>query len=131
MVNVLTQNIVSLWVEWHFFDVPQKILKGWKNFLKFNLDFFSIPILLKTFFAPWRRYQEKYIKGINISQQLETLVINTFSRLIGAFLRANLLILGLLIEIFIFLIGLIVFMFWFILPIFMVTFFLWGFAKIF
>jgi hypothetical protein len=47
--EILSNNIVSLYLEWHFFDASRNILLAWKNFLKFNLNYFSIPLLLIFF----------------------------------------------------------------------------------
>lgn len=124
------QNIILLWFEWCFFDVPKEILKAWQNFLRFNLNYFSIPILLKTFFSPWRKYKLSYGKQINLWKYFEVFVSNMMSRIIGAFLRFFLILTGILVEIFIFFIGLIIFLFWFILPLFLIAGLIFGFKLL-
>lgn len=116
IIEVLKKNIISLWLEWHFFDVSKNILIAWKNYLKFNLDYFSVPLLIKTFFSPWRKYKMSYDKGFNIKKYFETLSFNMMSRIIGAFLRLFFIFFGILIEILIFFIGGIIFISWIILP---------------
>ena len=112
MVKVLVQ-----FVYWYLIDVPKKILKGWRNFLKFNLEFFSIPLLFKTLFSYWRQYKWHYGQAFGISSYLETFVSNMISRVLGMIIRSGLIVAGLLVEIFIFLAGMVVFVGWFCLPV--------------
>ncbi len=111
---------------WYFFDMPKGILKGWRNFLAFNLNYFSVPVLLETFFSPWHSYRYSYGKAFSPARYFEAFVFNTFSRVIGMILRIILISLGLLIEIPIFFIGLIVFLGWFILPFLLIIGFFLG-----
>ena len=115
-LGILRQNIFYLWFEWQFFDVPGSILRGWRNYLKFNLNYFSVPVLIKTFFSPWRRYKFSYGKGFNAGRYFEAFTFNMMSRIIGAVLRLFFIFLGLLIEIFIVLTGAVIFFGWLILP---------------
>lgn len=102
---------------WQFFDMPKAILKGWRNFLLFNLNYFSIPILLKTFFSHWHRYYFPYGKKWDPMRWIEAFVGNIFSRIIGIIFRTVFIIIGLLIEIFILIVGIIIFVSWFVLPV--------------
>ena len=101
---------------WQFFDVPKAILKAWQNFLLFNLNYFSVPTLLKTFVSPWRRYRYSYGKVFEIWKNFEVFVFNMMSRIIGAILRTIFIITGLLLEILIILIGITIFLGWLVLP---------------
>jgi len=101
---------------WQFFDMPKAILRAWKNFLLFGLSYFSVPILLKTFFSHWRRYHYSYGRIFEVWENIGTFIFNMMSRIIGAFLRTVFIFLGLLVEIFIFLIGTIIFLGWLVLP---------------
>jgi len=111
---------------WQFFDVPREILKAWKNFLWFNLNYFSIPILLKTYLSHWHKYHYPYGKIFEVWINIETFTFNMMSRIIGAILRTFLIILGMAIEILILIIGLIIFVGWFLLPIFLLVGFIFG-----
>lgn len=114
------QNIILQYLSWHFFDVPRDILRAWKNFLRFYLHYFSIPLLIKTFFSPWRGYKWHYGRGFDIGKYLETLFSNLVCRSIGAILRFFLILIGVFVEIFIVLFGFFVFLGWFLLPIFLI-----------
>lgn len=101
---------------WYFLVAAREILRAGGNFLRFNLHFFSIPLLFKTFFAPWRRYSWDYGRGFSVTGHLEVFFSNLISRTLGAIMRLVLISVGLTIELVIFLTGLFVLMVWFALP---------------
>lgn len=110
------QNIILLWIDWYYFEMSNNLFNVWKNFLFFNLNYFSIPLLLKTFFSPWRRYKWSYGRGFDPQQYFETFISNSFSRIIGAICRVVLILTGIVAELFIFISGLFIFFGWLILP---------------
>ena len=109
-------NIFFQWLSWQFFEMPQNLLRTWRNFLLFNLNYFSVPLLVRTFFSHWRRYKWSYGKGFDFAKYIEVFFSNFISRVIGAILRTFLIIIGIIIEIFIIFIGAFVFLAWLILP---------------
>lgn len=120
------QNIIFQYLIWQFFDAPKNILKAWKNFLLFNLNYFSIPLLLKTLFSPWHRYKVSYGRGFDFSRYFEAFFSNLIFRLLGAIIRTLLIVIGLLIEVFIVLGGLIAFFCWLVLPAILILGFIFG-----
>jgi len=124
---MMGQNIFIQYLEWQFFDVPKNILQAWQNCLRFNLNYWSVPLLLKTLFSHWRRYQYSYGKGFNFKRYFEAFTFNMISRVLGSIMRSVLIVLGLLTEIFVFLAGAIVFLIWLILPFLLVGGFFYGF----
>lgn len=124
------ENIFLQWLSWHFFDVPRSILIAWKNFLRFNLNYFSIPLLLKTLFSPWRRYQFTYGKGFDIGRYFTVFFSNLIFRLLGAVMRGFLIIIGLLVEIFIIFAGAILFFGWLVLPAILIAGLIFGFKVL-
>jgi hypothetical protein len=131
MESVLRNNIISAFFQWQFFDMPKNILKGWRNFLKFNLNYFSVQTLLKTLFSHWHRYSYSYGKKFDPGRYFEAFIFNMMSRIIGAILRLFFIFIGLLIEIFIFLVGGIIFLGWLILPLLLIGSFFYGFGLLF
>lgn len=125
------KNILIQYLIWYFFDVPREILKGWKNFLIFNLNYFSLPSLFKTFFSHWRQYKWSYGRGFDISRYFEAFFSNLISRVLGAIMRAVLIFIGVLCEILIFLFGLILFLGWLILPVLLIVGLIFSFKIIF
>jgi len=125
------QNIVIQYLIWHFYDVPRGLIKAWQNYLLFNLNYFSLLLLVKTFFAPWRRYVWSYGRGFDLKKYFEALVSNLISRIIGAIVRSFLILIGLVTEIFVFLAGLILVIGWLVLPLLLVYGLFFGFKIIF
>jgi len=125
----IKENIFWQLIYWQFFDIPKNILKAWKNFLRFGFFYFSIPLLLKTLFSPWRRYVWFYPRGFDIGKYLEVWISNLMSRIIGAIMRIFLIIFGVIYEIFILLLGSFIFLIWFFLPLILI-FGLWSGIKI-
>jgi len=127
----MQQNIILQYLIWQFFDVPRQLLLAWKNFLLFNLNYFSVPLLLRTFFSPWRRYKWSYGKGFDARRYIEVFFSNLISRILGAIVRSFLVIAGLAAEIFIVFSGLIVFFGWLLLPLLLIWGFIFGLKVIF
>ena len=120
-VSQNSSNILVKYLIWHFFDVPKAILKAWRNFLQFNLNYFSIFFLLKTLFSPWRRHQWSSGRGFDMKIWLETRLSNLISRLIGAAVRIFLILIGTLVEILMFFGGIALLVCWLALPILLLS----------
>lgn len=110
------QSIISLWASWFYIKMPKKIIAGWRNFLLFVLYYFSIKLLLRTLFSPWRKYTEGYPRGIDIKKYLETFIFNMASRIIGAIMRSFLIISGIIAEFIVFVSGGLVLLGWILSP---------------
>lgn len=128
---MIRENIVLLWTHWYFFEMPKNIISGWRNFLWFGSNYFSIPLLLKTLFSPWRRYSWSYGRGFDIGRYFSVLASNLISRLLGAVMRIILIVIGIVFEILIFFFGLIILAGWFLLPLLLIMGTLAGFAILF
>jgi len=120
------KNIFFQYLSWQFLDVPKNLLKAWGNFLKFNLNYFSVPLLLKTFFSPWRRYSWSRGRGFDLGKFFEALFSNLISRILGALMRTFLIVFGIIAEAFILVIGLIIILGWIFLPFLLVSGFILG-----
>ncbi len=113
----MNYNIFLQFLIWQFFDMPKELLKVWKNFLVFNLNYFSLPVLLKTFFSYWHRYYYPYGKAWDVMRWIEAFVFNNImSRGIGIIFRSVFIVLGILTEIFVFVAGLALILIWICLP---------------
>ena len=118
MKNILIKNMLSEYLFWHFVKVPKDILMAFRNFLLFNFNYFSVFFLLKTLFAPWRKYKESYGRGFDFKRYFETFTFNLASRILGAIVRLIIILIGLIIEAFIFVTGIMVLLAWIFLFIF-------------
>ncbi|MCX6721413.1 MAG: hypothetical protein NT026_02320 [Candidatus Staskawiczbacteria bacterium] len=121
------QNIFVEWFVWQFYEVPKFLIEVWNNYFMFATNLFSLTLLLKTFFSPWRKYNWRYPKGFDLIEFLNTLISNFFSRVVGALMRIILIIAGILFQIFVVIAGLLIFIGWLAVPfvaIFGILFFL-------
>lgn len=111
------RNIFFKWVFWHFTEAAGGILRAWKNFLRFNLGYFSVGSLIKSLLSPWRGDKAAYTRGFDPKQYFNTFFANMISRALGAIIRLVIIAVGLALEAVIFLIGAFVLIFWICLPV--------------
>lgn len=85
--------LVSELLRWWYGD-------GWRKHAQFvalrlegTMDYFSVDLLVKTLFAPFRQISAGKVDG-PIGMQLRAMVDKLFSRVIGAFVRTILLLIG-------------------------------------
>lgn len=107
--------LVSNLLRWWYGD-------GWRqrahliaNRLDGTIDYFSVDLLIKTLFAPFRQISAGRVDG-PIGVQMRAMVDKLFSRLIGAVVRLFLLVFGGVVIGLQVLIGLIVLVGWAIVP---------------
>ncbi len=115
------RNIFSSWLLWHYGVASGNVIKRWKDLLRFNLDYFSIPFLFRTMFSPWRRYKISAGKGFDISKIAEVVIFNTFSRFIGATMRLTVIVVGIVMQMAILFFGIVAFMLWLLLPLLIIS----------
>lgn len=95
---------------------------GWRNRAQLvserldkTLDYFSIMLLLKTFFAPFRQISAGKVNG-PLGVKIRAFVDRIISRLIGAMIRSFILIIGLFVIVFQAIVGLIILLAWPLVP---------------
>jgi len=110
------ENIFVEWFFWQFYEMPKFLFTVWNNYLNFAGNLFSVKLLLKTLFSPWRKYIWRYPKGFDITEMASTFVSNIFSRVIGAMLRVVLIIFGIVLQVVVGFVGLIALVLWVLLP---------------
>jgi len=120
-------NIISLWISWFYFDMSRDYFSAFKNFLKFGINYFSTPLLLKSFFSPWKRFQSEYPRTFDIGGFLASLIFNLFSRFLGMIFRIIFILIGISFEILIFSFGIIFYICWIFLPVFLLVGIFYGF----
>ncbi len=119
-METISENTIWKWLIWQFWEAPLFILKAWGNFLRFGMNYFSVPLLFKTFFAPWRRYYWGYPRGFDPWAYFESFFSNLIFRILGALFRSVMIVAGIAVEILIAAAGLLLFTAWIILPLFLV-----------
>lgn len=123
------RNLIFKFLAWHFFEIPKKILIGFGNFLAFNLNYFSIGLLIKTLFSHWRRYKESYGRGFDPKKYFFVFMGNMISRVLGAIVRIIVIAIGLAFEALILVSGIVSFIVWIVLPLALVILF-WSGAQL-
>jgi len=111
---------------WYYLETTRGILIGWKNCLIFSLNYFSVPTLLKTLFWHWHKYYSPYGKVYEVWRNIESLVFNLISRILGAIVRIFLIIAGLFFILLSFFGGLSIVIIWMAAPLFLVFLLVFG-----
>jgi hypothetical protein len=108
--------ITLVFWRWYYGEAMKDVLLGWKNYIIFATQYFSIPLLFKTLFAPWKRDITKKPRGFDVKKFFEYLAFNAISRTIGLIIRFFTIIVGIIFLILTIIAGAIFFVLWLILP---------------
>lgn len=104
-------------LNWHYSFGVEYYIKSWRSNVAWIHHYFSLPLLVSTLFAPWKRLVIVDKKpGFDLSRWFETVSYNTVSRLIGFLTRLVLIFVALLTLLIAFIGGFIGFLFWLALP---------------
>lgn len=79
---------------WHYTIAYHDIFRVWTNFMWFVYHLFSVPVLLRSLFSPWKRMDMRYQKGLNIEDWAGTFVVNIMMRIVGAIARFVIILIG-------------------------------------
>lgn len=79
---------------WHYRRAFGELFHVWLNFLWFTIHFFSIPQLLRSWFAPFKRITEPRRRGFNFEDIAGYVIINLMSRFVGFIIRGVILVVG-------------------------------------
>ena len=112
--------------KWHYLEASKEILKGWGNILWFEFNYFSVWLLIQTFFSPWKKIAWDYGRGFDIGRFLFTFSSNLISRILGAFVRSFLVSAGIIGQLVLLFLGSIFFFLWLLLPALIIAAFLYG-----
>lgn len=116
MPSIKILSLPFAYLRWHFRHSIFDALRIWKDFILFFWNFFSISLLFKTLFKPWKRLSEAREKGFDPQNIMEVLILNSVMRIIGLFLRLAVIFVGLITELAVIAIGFIILLFWFLAP---------------
>lgn len=89
------------YMRWHYGRGLKEFFLVTGNFLWFVTNFFSFKLLLKTWFAPWKRLGEHYGGGLDLGAFASALIVNTLMRLFGFCAKTIVLLVGLVSYIFV------------------------------
>lgn len=121
-----TVDQVPNFFEWWLVDEPINL---WGIIVKIThrvLIFFSIPILIKTLFSPWKRDAHSAVNS-SLDVIIRVIVDNLISRLVGFTVRSITILIGLTVTFLTFLAGMGLLLFWLFLPVVAIGVIWWGF----
>lgn len=102
---------------WHYTKGLKFYIKRWLSYFDWINHYFSVPLLITTLFAPWKRLiVADKSPGFNLTKFVEKITFNIISRGIGAIVRLSLFLVGLVLIVFIYLLGVLGLFIWLVLP---------------
>lgn len=99
----------------------QRCVQSVRDNLLALYDYFSIDLLVKALFSPWRQISAGKVRG-NVQVQLHALLDNLISRIIGGFIRSIVIIFGSLTLLIMSIVGLLRIILWPLTPVLPVVF---------
>ncbi len=130
LINVKQSIIVQFWV-WYYTEAVKSLIKIWFDFIRFVKEYYSIPLLLKTLFSPWRRDITKKPRGFDLKKLFEALAFNAISRGFGFIARFFTIMLGLINLFGVLILGFLALILWIFLPFILLGLILTGFILLF
>ena len=118
---------LSEYVLWHYGRALLEIWELGRNYLRFGWNFFSLPLLLKTWLSPWYRMREEYDPNMTHFEALGAALLgNIVLRIVGALLRTFVIALGILFCVGVITLTIVVFCVWVLFPAVLVALFVAG-----
>lgn len=93
---MLWLSIMHHYLLWHYSRAFYEIFHVWLNLLWFVVHFFSIPQLLKSWVAPWKRMTEGRGEKWDLEDLAGYIIIGLLSRIIGFIVRTLVILAGLI-----------------------------------
>jgi len=82
---------------WHYGEGLEIFASIWYSYFRLVFHYFSLPLLIKTLFSPWKRLTDfDSTPGFDPGRYLEAIAFNIISRGIGAIVRISLFIVGII-----------------------------------
>jgi hypothetical protein len=120
-------KLIPYYFAWHYSRGIKSLLEIWVNYLWFVWNFFSVRLLIKTLFKPYRKINE-YTKLIDIEN--ESKIVTFIMSLVGFVLRSVVIVVGISAALLILIFGLSLFILWFLLPFILLIILITGVAGI-
>ncbi len=120
-------RLLIYYVRWHYGKAIVDYINIVRNFVWFFYNFFSLPLMVRTLFAPFRRLGESYEgKGLHFEAFFTALTVNTLMRLVGFVMRTLLIIVGLLFILLTIVAGTLFFFIWLLAPLLLLFLIIYG-----
>jgi len=89
--------LIPNYLIWHYSKGLKELFVHWGHLLYFVVHYFSIPNLLMTLLAPWKRMDEGARRTINPGAIMEHVIFNTLMRAVGFLIRVGTIGIGLVV----------------------------------
>ena len=110
--------LLSEYFIWHYGRSMRDFFSIWGNVLWFGYHFFSMKLLVRTLFAPFKRFHQEYdLTHLDLGTLGQDMLLNLFMRLLGIIPRLGVLVAGLVFEGIVLAVGLLFFAVWLLLPV--------------
>lgn len=125
--------VFSHYLKWHYTRALRDLTRIYRNFIVFVFNFFSVPVLVRSYFAPWRRLGEEYPPTMIIDpfNYFSVFLVNLIMRLVGVIMRTIVIVLGMTMTLLLVFSYPLVLFLWLILPLIIVIIFLIGLGLLF
>lgn len=114
---------------WWYYDELLYLWRSIKIITKKFLSSFSIAVLLRTIFDPWKK-DVVYLENPSLDARLKAMVNNLFSRCIGFVIRIFTIAIGLILTGIVFTLLISVFLVWLLMPVIIITLLVMGVRSI-
>jgi len=113
---MLFAAIIRDYFVWHYTQAWFLLWGVWRNFMWFVIHFFSIPQLMRSWFAPFKRITERRGDKFDLEDLASYVIIGFLSRIIGALIRTVIIIIGLITLALTVIGGFVVYLLWALVP---------------
>lgn len=124
-------SILHHYFIWHYTNAFREILHIFSNLFWYVVNFFSLPQLTSSFFAPWKRITEKRGETFNFEDFASFIIVNLISRLIGMLFRTIIILIGIFALLLLCLCVVAIYLFWILAPLLMTGGLIYGIVFIF
>lgn len=105
-------------LRWYCLQEPYAIIVGYLRYARALQEIIPFLFLIVTLFSPWKNIREKKKgHGFDLNEFVGRLVLNVFSRIVGAVVRIITIIFGLILQIVLLALFLVYFGFWILYPV--------------
>lgn len=118
-------SVARDYIIWHYTRAYVDIFYIWLNYLWFINHLFSVPEVIMSWFAPFKRLQENKVNILKSPEDFfANLFVNIMMRIVGTIIRTAIIVIASLGFIVVGTLGVVFFVLWTILPILIVHFLL-------
>lgn len=114
------------YLSWHYSRALKEFFHVAKNLLWFIINFFSLPQLIRSLFAPFRRITEERGNRFSLEDLAGYIIIGIISRVIGFILRLTIILTGATILILLSVLFAFTYVFWLMAPLALVAMIAFG-----